>query len=614
MTAGAPRPRPAGLLEQVAGALEWRLVRSCVGTLVAAAGPLDHVVVVPAGMGRLARRIRARGCRVTGVDSLPCEAVAADCVVSVRPLRELTPGGAARALREVRAVAGTGAVVFFARESRLWARLRRPGSRPGTGALTAGAARALAEAAGFRVVACRGLAGPFAATHALVLVSVAGGDGARSRPAAVGTSAARRVRVYLRTRAEREPRVGVPVLRAWRALKARRRREQLRRYGSVAGWSAGAADTLSVDPAAIVHCSRVEYGLHDFRGVVVPGDWDAPGKRFADLDLHQAMLQVLGERSRTWEQTAWYAAAMRSLAEGGRPKGLWDKAEVDAHLSRLERLYAAVRDDGYLSQPELLERDPAAATGDEVAVAVGRGGELLFCDGAHRLSIALLLGLDSIPVQVAVRHPAWAALRDELFAYAASEGGRLYQAALHPDLAAVPSAHGCEDRWALIEPRLRGRQGAVLDIGANLGFFANRLEDLGYACTAVENDPLLVRFMTAIRDANAHHFRVVSESVLSPGVLEGQRFGTVLALNILHHFLKTKSETELLERHLRELRCDEMFFEPHGPGERQFAGAYLPLDPEAFTDFVASRTGLGVVEPLGTAADGRVVYHLRREG
>ena len=438
------------------------------------------------------------------------------------------------------------------------------------------------------------------------------GAGARSRPARTGTSAARRVRVYLRTLAEREPRVGVPVLRAWRALKARRRRAQLRRHGGVAGWPGASRDTLTVDPAAVVHCSRVEFGLHDFRGAVVSGDWDAPGKRFDELALHQAILQVLGERSCTWEQTAWYAQAMQRLAAGEHPKGLRDRAEVDAHLARVERLFASIRDHGYLPQERLLERDPDAATGDEVAVAVGRRGELLFCDGAHRLSIAKVLGLRAIPVQVAVRHPEWAALRDELYAYAVSEGGSLYQTALHPDLAVVPSAHACDDRWALVEPRLRGGKGSVLDLGANLGFFDNRLEDLGYACTAVENDPLLVRFMTAIRDANGHHFAVVAESMLSPGVFGEQRFDTVLAFNILHHFLKTKAEMELLERFLGQLHCEQMFFEPHSAGEPQFAGAHRPLAPDEFTRYVAERSGLTEIEPLGEACDGRVVYHLRR--
>ena len=316
------------------------------------------------------------------------------------------------------------------------------------------------------------------------------------------------------------------------------------------------------------------------------------------------MKAVLQEKRCGWAATEWYERALKRIASGQIADTCRSEAELPNRVLDFERLYQSVQRDGYRSQVELARLGSDLVTGEEVGVAIGRSGEMLFCDGAHRLCVALLTDVEAIPVQVAVRHPAWAALRDELFAYARSDGGVLYQPALHADLAAVPSAHGCEDRWALMSPHLSGDTRTVLDIGANLGYFDNRLEDLGHVCTAVESDPTLAHFMTAIRDAQGHHFQVLTESILADGPARRQRYGVVLALNILHHFLKTRQEFAMLERLLRDLECEEMFFEPPLEREPQMVGAYATMTPVEFTTFVATRTGLTRIDALGQARDG----------
>lgn len=51
----------------------------------------------------------------------------------------------------------------------------------------------------------------------------------------------------------------------------------------------------------------------------------------------------------------------------------------------------------------------------EIAVDVGRDGQLLFVDGRHRLAIAKILGLDTVPIVFLVRHSSWMEQR-EIFA------------------------------------------------------------------------------------------------------------------------------------------------------------------------------------------------------
>jgi ubiquinone/menaquinone biosynthesis C-methylase UbiE len=192
--------RFASLRGKLIDHLEWRLLDRAAVVLAASVGPVAKVVDVPIGTGRMARRIRAHGCRVVGADAssdmlavargndsaddyvvarveMLSEAVAqADCVVSVRLFGHLPHEAKALALRQFRAVATKGALVFFAADSP-WLSLRRvvQGARGRNfecwSPMTTKEARRLASEAGFLVLGVRGLLGPFSETHALILAA-----------------------------------------------------------------------------------------------------------------------------------------------------------------------------------------------------------------------------------------------------------------------------------------------------------------------------------------------------------------------------------------------------------------------------------------------------------
>ena len=63
---------------------------------------------------------------------------------------------------------------------------------------------------------------------------------------------------------------------------------------------------------------------------------------------------------------------------------------------------------------------------------------------------------------------------------------------------------------------------------------------------------------------------------------------------------------------LARLHTGTIVFEPHLPDEEPMRGAYLNPEPEAFAELVRQWAGLTSVEPLGTAADGRRLFVLRR--
>jgi len=51
---------------------------------------------------------------------------------------------------------------------------------------------------------------------------------------------------------------------------------------------------------------------------------------------------------------------------------------------------------------------------DELKINITRNGDFVLDDGIHRLSIAKILGCESIPVRVYVRHAGWQTVRQEI--------------------------------------------------------------------------------------------------------------------------------------------------------------------------------------------------------
>jgi len=394
---------------------------------------------------------------------------------------------------------------------------------------------------------------------------------------------------------------------------------QMRKWDRAAQGADGDAfldvrDLLTVSPAEIRDCSAVEFSADHTLGSVVPGDWDVTSKPFASLDIAVAVRDVFFD-GRPWSETAFYRNLVSDLARGLTRFGIHSQQGIDARCEQIAELYGSIRSRGYLSADEASkDTGHGRSSLDEVSVAIGRGGDLLFADGAHRLAIAKALGIEAIPVVVAARHPEWMLFRKEIEAYVKEHGGAAYQPPLHPDLARVPAHHECENRFDLMRGATSSRGGRLLDIGANWGYFCHKFEDLGFHCVAVEDSPASVYFLTKLRDARRRQFAVVSESVLDARLVRETVFSVVLALNVFHHFLKTRAAFARFQSLLAALKTDEMFFEPHLEGEAQMRSAEAYLSPDELTRFVAESLGLRRIDLLGSDADGRSLFRMTRNG
>lgn len=264
----------------------------------------------------------------------------------------------------------------------------------------------------------------------------------------------RRPRHLAKTLFDRFPRLGRAFTRMWRIAKypVLRYQDRLSAFlGRRAGTYVEGIDAdrvFFVSPESIEYCSLRGFNIRHFKGRVVPGDWDRLEKRFKDLDVYVAFREVFLE-GLDWPDTVYYQRNIEIIESGHIRWGCRDRAEFDQRCRKLESLFHSIRQDGYKSQEELASStsslDSPVVLDNEVIVSIGRNGDLLFSDGAHRLAIAKLLGIESIPVAVAARHPEWLACRERLIQSAEEGGGLNPRLRAHPDLVDVLDLHADEE-------------------------------------------------------------------------------------------------------------------------------------------------------------------------
>jgi hypothetical protein len=288
-----------------------------------------------------------------------------------------------------------------------------------------------------------------------------------------------------------------------------------------------------VSPARIRYSGLVEFDVNHFKGSVLPGEWDRPEIRFEELDVYTACRQVLIEGA-SWPQTVFYQRILARINHGETPWACQSQADLDRRCEKLAALAENIRHNGYKSQQELASLIPAQSPflrNDEITVSIGRDGELLFSNGAHRLSIAKLLAVPAVPVLVAVRHPEWLELRRQLEQYAQEQGGMLPQPVTHPDLAHIPAAPASSEMLAAILNELAGKPGPVLTINEELGTFCHRLEDAGFECYGYQQDEQLRTLMKKLRRAEGKRFQIVGPQESGWQALAKRRFTAMVALS-----------------------------------------------------------------------------------
>lgn len=343
------------------------------------------------------------------------------------------------------------------------------------------------------------------------------------------------------------------------------------------------------------------------RGKVLDGDWDITNFRFTDLDSYKALQKRIKENV-AWQDTKFYKGTLRQIESGQFVWGCKNKDDLDKRIKFLDSLSHSIKNKGYRLNREVYDIN---AEHDEIDVNIGRDGKYLFQNGRHRLAIAKILGIKYVPVRIFVRHKKWQEFRKFVVSYAQKKGAKLYQPIVHPDFV-IPFHHNCQDRLEAILSHLGKKRGVMLDLGANLGFFCHKFEDLGYRCYAIENSRVAFQILEKIKMAENKKFKAINKSIFEVEFIKKMEFDVALALNIFHHFLKRKRTFFQLKDFLKNLKTEEMFFQPHRHQEDQMKEAYVNYTETEFVEFILRHTSLNNYKNIYTASDGRHIFKLEK--
>jgi hypothetical protein len=172
--------------------------------------------------------------------------------------------------------------------------------------------------------------------------------------------------------------------------------EMVRRYGTY---------VTRVNPRTIKLRVTSEWPryLRSWPLAVCWGDWDLGATGVGPFweDKVQRLLLERGPH----HETHRYREMVAELAQHGRTgwRTCHTVEEIDRYLLGVFDLYERIRTNGYEARPT-----PSPAT-PEITVCIGRDGAFTkFGQGTHRLAIARLLDLPSVPVVVDLMHWSWA--------------------------------------------------------------------------------------------------------------------------------------------------------------------------------------------------------------
>ena len=123
---------------------------------------------------------------------------------------------------------------------------------------------------------------------------------------------------------------------------------------------------------------------------VLDGDWDNLAEPFKETLIFQGLRQRFLE-GYAWHRTFYY----KELSNGLFSRKIEKKGGIDKHLAYYDALFARIERDGYSNDRNL----------KPIKICGCSGQILARYDGNHRLSMALILGVEEVMVKYHLIHP-----------------------------------------------------------------------------------------------------------------------------------------------------------------------------------------------------------------
>jgi hypothetical protein len=153
------------------------------------------------------------------------------------------------------------------------------------------------------------------------------------------------------------------------------------------------------------------------------------------------------EEGRDWAETALYEWVVDRFEDRETLRGYGSpEAYLTERCAYVDDLFRNIESEGYRPNQEASHDNPnrsdnpfedAWAHHLEPLVVIGRDGEIQVSEGIHRVAIASILDLPSIPVQVLCRHAEWQSVRDRVATAKGDVAPECAEYRDHPDLAAL---------------------------------------------------------------------------------------------------------------------------------------------------------------------------------
>ena len=340
-----------------------------------------------------------------------------------------------------------------------------------------------------------------------------------------------------------------------------------------------------LDPRDIKYATKQGLHIIENKNKILRGNWDSPYINFNDLDVYISIKKRIEDGS-SWQETPLYKRIVNEINKGNSKWGCETLEQLDSRFKGINALISNMRENGYRAQN----------SEDEITVNISRNGIILLNHGRHRLACAKLLDIREIPIKITARHKKWAVFKQEVLNYAAQNNGMVYAPICHIDLQSIPSQH--KGRFEIIKSNLGISGGKMLDIGSHWGYFAHKFEDLGFECTAIEQNEDCFYFLEKLKKSSGKKFRAIKGDIMK-FLDKSQKFDVVVALSIFHWFIREKDTFERFKKMLSLLKMNEMFFQSHSQDHTLMQNAYCNFSPEEFVNFIIENSCLDAFKLIG---------------
>ena len=368
---------------------------------------------------------------------------------------------------------------------------------------------------------------------------------------------------------------------------------------------------LWVKPINIL--SKLKTDISNITSEVLEGNWDLSIEDLESTYIYKALKQRFHEK-KEWNEIQYLNKAREQISNGENMIGFRNIEVFNKKLDNLEIQYKKLeRFNDPLKEIYVLDdkciRSPIEI--EEIAVVINRQGHFILCGGEIGFFLVRLLNIEKVPVRIVCRHKQWVDFKKTMYHFTNNyKDKKIYQRLTHPDLEDIPYKYG-DERFNLIKANISMKNGKVLDIGSNLGYFCRKFEEIGFECYATETNQLYVDLAKKLRDAEHKNFKIFPKSIFLFRNDEALEFDIILALYIFHHFIIRKKSFENFKRLLGRIKTKELYFGVHNYDEyKNNKNVYMNFTQEQFVKFVLDNSCLNHAERLMLYENGRALYKL----